>query len=158
MSEKLYQFPSGASQISERKPDDAVKFPLALERLDDNNFRAHLLGQTERRSFWITHVRGKRILAWPGGSVELDALDAAEATANISGKLRPLKLTMPGKVLAIKTAVGDNVQAGQALVIVEAMKMENILMAPASAKVSKVHVSVGDRLEAGTILVSFETT
>ena len=109
-----------------------------------------------RRPLWVYTHKQKRILAWPGGSMELEALDLTEGAADAAGQLKPLKLTMPGKVLSIKVKVGDIVEQGQALLVIEAMKMENLLLSPAKAKVAKIHVEMGARLESGTILVTFE--
>jgi len=110
-----------------------------------------------RRLYWVYAQGSKRVLSWPGGSIELDAAELGEGTGAGGGKLRPLRLTMPGKVVALKVMEGDVVQAEQALVVVEAMKMENLLLAPARARVAKVHVNVGDRLESGATLITFES-
>ena len=117
--------------------------------------RLSLQTTTGRTALWIYHHKGKRILAWPGGSVELEALDFGETSAGAGGTLKPLKLTMPGKVLSLKVAVGDVVNQGHGLIVVEAMKMENLLLAPAPAKIAKIHVQEGDRLDSGAVLISF---
>lgn len=109
-----------------------------------------------RQLFWVYSVRNKRVLSWPGGSIELDAQEITEGGAGGSGKIKPLKLTMPGKVLNVKVKEGDVVESGQGLMIVEAMKMENLLLAPARARVAKLHVQAGDRLESGATLITFE--
>lgn len=106
--------------------------------------------------FWVYSHKNKRVLSWPGGSMELEALDLTEASAGSAGSLKPLKLTMPGKVLSVKVKEGDTVEPGQALVVVEAMKMENQLLASSKAKISKLHIKTGDRLESGAILITFE--
>ena len=88
--------------------------------------------------------------------MELDAQDLTESSGAAAGKLKPLKLTMPGKVVSVKVKEGEVVQAEQGLVIVEAMKMENLLLAPSKAKIGKIHVSPGDRLDSGATLITFE--
>jgi biotin carboxyl carrier protein len=60
---------------------------------------------------------------------------------------------MPGRVLKVLVAVGDRVTPGTALVVVEAMKMENELAAPIGGVVSRVHVAPGDTVEGGARLV-----
>lgn len=87
--------------------------------------------------------------------MELEASDLTEGSAIGSGTLKPLKLTMPGKVLSVKVAEGDTVEPGQGLLIVEAMKMENLLLNEKKAKVTKIHVKEGDRLESGALLITF---
>lgn len=62
---------------------------------------------------------------------------------------------MPGLVLRVDVAVGDVVRAGQGVVIVEAMKMENELRAAAEGRVQHVHVSPGQTVERGQALIEF---
>ena len=68
------------------------------------------------------------------------------------------KVTAPltGQIVAVKVAEGDEVVAGQDLVILTAMKMENVITAIANAKVSKVHVKAGDQVNMGSVLIEME--
>lgn len=136
----------------------SVRIDAQAERIDHQTQRVlWAKSELERRLCWVFEARGKRILSWPGGSITLDSLDLTEGTGASGGKLKPLKLTMPGKVVSVKVKEGDIVDAEQGLVIVEAMKMENLLLAPARAKIAKVHVNQGDRLESGATLITFES-
>jgi biotin carboxyl carrier protein len=63
---------------------------------------------------------------------------------------------MPGTILDIKVKPGDSVAAGQVLVILEAMKMENEIMAPGPGVVDTVQVSKGASVNAGDILLSLK--
>jgi propionyl-CoA carboxylase alpha chain len=63
---------------------------------------------------------------------------------------------MPGGVVRVAVAVGDEVKPGQLLVVLEAMKMEHAVHAGAAGKVSEVSVSVGDQVETGRVLVVVE--
>ncbi len=63
---------------------------------------------------------------------------------------------MPGRVLKVLVAVGDEVEAGAPLVVVEAMKMENELCAARSGVVRKIHVTPGQNVESGARLVEIE--
>jgi len=60
---------------------------------------------------------------------------------------------MPGTVVDLKVEEGDSVEAGQGLVIVEAMKMENEVKAGAGGCVQIIHVASGDTVEKGTVLL-----
>ena len=60
---------------------------------------------------------------------------------------------MPGTIVNVTVEVGDSVEAGQGLVIVEAMKMENEVRAQAGGCVQIIHVASGDTVEKGTVLV-----
>ena len=61
---------------------------------------------------------------------------------------------MPGKILGIKTTVGANVKKGEVLMILEAMKMENEIVASQDGVVASIDVSEGAAVESGTVLAS----
>jgi len=69
----------------------------------------------------------------------------------------PVRSPMPGLVLRLEVAEGDEVFVGQGLVIVEAMKRENELRAEAAARVGRIHVSEGQAVEKGEILMDLES-
>ena len=60
---------------------------------------------------------------------------------------------MPGNILKVNVNVGDKVKEGQCLVVLEAMKMENEIMAPKDATVTQVVVSKGSTVDTGAPLV-----
>lgn len=61
---------------------------------------------------------------------------------------------MPGKILAVKAKEGDSVKAGDVLLVLEAMKMENDIVAPQDGVVASINVKVGDSVESGAKLAS----
>lgn len=63
---------------------------------------------------------------------------------------------MPGTIVTVNVKAGQSVKKGDVLVVLEAMKMENEIMAPHDAKVSAVMVSKGESVETGTPLVSLQ--
>jgi propionyl-CoA carboxylase alpha chain len=63
---------------------------------------------------------------------------------------------MPGLLTALNVKAGDKVEAGQALAVVEAMKMENILRAEKAGTVSKVDAKPGDSLAVDAVILEFE--
>jgi biotin carboxyl carrier protein len=60
---------------------------------------------------------------------------------------------MPGTVIAVRVSEGDDVDAGQVLVVLEAMKMENTVAAPAAGRVAKVLVQPGQQVQRSEVLV-----
>ncbi len=67
-----------------------------------------------------------------------------------------LKAPMPGLVVRVDVAPGQEVPAGASLVVLEAMKMQNELRAPAAAAVARVLVQPGQAVEKGQILIEFD--
>jgi len=84
----------------------------------------------------------------------VEAIDA-ETTAAGRGASR-LEAPIPGKVVSVGVSAGDEVSPGQALVVLEAMKMENELIAEQAGTVAAVHVEPGDTVDTGTLLVELE--
>ena len=77
---------------------------------------------------------------------------AAPAPAAAAGGTT-VEAPMPGKVLSVKAAVGQAVKFGEPLVIMEAMKMETEIVAPADGTVSQVLVNTGDSVDTGAAMV-----
>jgi acetyl/propionyl-CoA carboxylase alpha subunit len=67
-----------------------------------------------------------------------------------------IKSPMPGKIISIKKQVGDSVKAGEAVVILEAMKMENELKSPISGVVEVIYIEAGKSVEKNTILIEIK--
>lgn len=85
----------------------------------------------------------------------VSAASAAPApAAAAAGAGEQVTCPMPGNILAVNVNVGDHVEEGQVLMILEAMKMENEIMAPCAGTVSSVAVTKGATVESGALLVT----
>jgi biotin carboxyl carrier protein len=69
---------------------------------------------------------------------------------------RDVKITMPGRVIQVFKTAGDEVQEGQPVLVLEAMKMQNEIKAPHSGRITKVNFRAGDYVETGSVLFSIE--
>ncbi len=108
----------------------------------------------EGRGAWRLTSEGQRLDA-----LVLDPRTRAMREAGSGGRAPhagTVRAPMPGKVLRVLVEAGLVVSQGQALIVVEAMKMENELKAPGAGTVGRVHVRAGDTVEKGAVLVEIE--
>ena len=105
-------------------------------------------------------VRGELLVHYDGRTkaAVLDGRRAERGTdAGASGQGEvAVAAPMPGRVVRVLVAPGDEVAARQGLIVVEAMKMENELRAPRAGRVREVSVSPGTSVEAGRVLAIIE--
>ena len=128
--------------------------PIRLVTIGDAQHRVVLRRGSQRGQYTI----------WLGGfRYEVEALDERTRTirdlsAAASGPVgpAPLKAPMPGLIVRVTVEPGDRVQAGQGIVVMEAMKMENELRAQAAGTVKAVHARAGSAVEKGALLVELE--
>lgn len=73
-----------------------------------------------------------------------------------SNVVKELKAPMPGLVLEIKVEPGQEVKEGEALLVLEAMKMENVLKAPADVIIDQIKVKASNTIEKNTTLITFK--
>ena len=78
---------------------------------------------------------------------------APAAPAGAAGSVT-VTAPMPGKILGVKASVGQAVKKGQVLLILEAMKMENEIVAPQDGTVATINVAAGDSVEPGATLAT----
>lgn len=107
--------------------------------------------------------RGRYTLWVDGFRYEVEALDErTRAIRELSGASAvpsgpaPLKAPMPGLVVRVAVQSGDVVIAGQGLVVMEAMKMENELRSSSAGRVKTVHVQPGTAVDKGALLIELE--
>ncbi len=81
------------------------------------------------------------------------AAPAPKAAAPV-GAGTPVKAPMPGNILDVKVSVGDTVSVGQVLVILEALKMENDIVANASGKITSLTVKKGDSVNSDDVIAT----
>ena len=93
---------------------------------------------------WI-HIEGR-----------VHRLEVIEAGAGATEEEGSFTAPMPGGVLDVLVSPGDAVTAGQALLVLEAMKMEHRVTAPYDGNVVAVHVAQGDRVQQGEMLLEVE--
>lgn len=114
---------------------DARQYVVRLAALGNSRYRAAVLGAT----------------------LDIEVVDPRSLVTQRPGAgptgERTVRAPMPGRVVSVHVEVGDRVEAGQGVVVVEAMKMQNELRAPRDGRVQAVKVQTGDSVAAGEPLV-----
>ena len=108
-------------------------------------------------------ARGRYTLWLDGFRFEVEALDersrairALSGASSAASGPAPLAAPMPGLIVRVAVNVGDTVQAGQSLIVMEAMKMENELRATSAGVVKAILAQPGTAVEKGAVLLELE--
>ena len=133
-------------------------------RLDALGGGSYLLRQGDRSRVVTVEARPGGATVWLDGvPIDVDVKSAADLLLERFGldtgdaaAEREIRAPMPGLVLRVLAAPGDAVEAGQGLVVLEAMKMENELRAPAAGTVAAVHAAAGDAVGKNDLLAEID--
>ncbi|MEO8279494.1 MAG: acetyl/propionyl/methylcrotonyl-CoA carboxylase subunit alpha, partial [Ideonella sp.] len=152
----------------ERLHDGALRLGMGLGAVGSDSqrwaFTAQSLGDGrhdvtlgDSRHLVTVHAVGEKVAVFAdSGTLELDDFDPIAHAADSAGEGGRLTAPMPGKVVALLVKAGDPVKAGQALAVMEAMKMEHTLHAPRDGVVLELLYAVGDQVAEGEELLKLE--
>lgn len=113
-------------------------------KVNGKTFEVKILSVSETEPLEVETVK-----ATPAAKTAAPA--PAASTAPVSGK--PVESPMQGTILDVKVKVGDEVKAGDTLLILEAMKLENEIKAPSNGKVLEIRVQKGATVNSKDVLV-----
>ncbi len=124
--------------------------------IDENkSFKAQVIAADFNKKKYTVQVNGNDYEV--AISNELDALIAdLGLETSVGKKENDLKAPMPGLVVAVNIAVGQEVKEGEGILVLEAMKMENTLLAPRDGIVKSIGVKEGDKVEKNELLIEIE--
>jgi 3-methylcrotonyl-CoA carboxylase alpha subunit len=127
------------------------RWPLHAKALGGDR---HDVTLADRRLHLAVYVQGERVAVFaPEHSAVLQQIDAIAHAGEAAAEGGQLTAPMPGKVIAFLAKAGDTVTRGQALAVMEAMKMEHTLHAPRDGVVAELLYAVGDQVgEGGELL------
>jgi biotin carboxyl carrier protein len=120
---------------------DQKIYDISPLRIDNNRFNISLEGYTFETAAMTT--------------LQEKASKVIEQTGAVN-RLREIKAPMPGMILKIKKKAGDQIESGESIIILEAMKMENDIKSPSSGVIKNIFVSESSAVEKGAKLFSIE--
>jgi biotin carboxyl carrier protein len=132
---------------------DGVEFTAEFAPLADGSTMLHV-GDRRLRTFGA-RTRNAILVAAGPASFDFAPVEGRAGAARHGLAAPEVTAPMPGKVLKLLVAEGDSVKAGDALAVLEAMKMETTLYAESAATVKKLHVSAGQMVDHGAVIIEF---
>jgi biotin carboxyl carrier protein len=142
---------------------DGVLADADIHRINDHTFQVlfqggsytvHLLAFDHENGTVSLSINDKR--AEVKLSTELDRMLRKLGMENLANtKISSVKAPMPGLIHSNLVAEGDEVSKGDPLIILEAMKMENIIKSPTDGTIKKIHAVKGASVEKGKVLIEF---
>ena len=128
---------------------------FSIERTGDATYSVLIEG----RSYQAT-ITGRGEVAVNGHTMRVDVEDPrklrARGSAASAGGRQTIAALMPGRVIQVLVQAGQAVEAGQGLIVVEAMKMQNEMKSPKAGKVLEIRTSAGAAVSAGDALLVIE--
>ena len=120
-----------------------------------NHVSYDLVVMQEEESTWVT-IHGHSVpVTLKDAKTRL--LEKFEINSREKATTQSLRAPMPGLVLRVNVQVGETVTAGQGLLVLEAMKMENELQAAADGTISRIHAAEGDAVAKNALLIDFDS-
>ena len=102
------------------------------------------------------HVADGAATVFDAHGIAYTAIDPLDVAASAAGDGNVVEAPMPGLVKAVFAAPGADVAQGDRLAILEAMKMEHVLLSARDGRVAEVYAAAGDQVVAGAALVRLE--
>ena len=149
--DKGISFLKGEGRIGVRKRDDAAASNVEkgaggyTVTVNEKDYAVVLNGNKA-----LVNGKSYDISVRAGADVADNTPDNADALQQASD----IKAPLPGAIIGIKVNIGDKVESGMTLLLMEAMKMETEIKAPLTGEVASIAVSVGDQVSTGQVLVS----
>lgn len=133
----------------------AVEGNFSIGRLDDGCFSVLVNGRSYRVSRTLAGELDCNGLRYAAEAFDPRSLRSRKKGADARGR-QNVAASMPGKVIRVLVAVGDIVELGQGLVVVEAMKMQNEMKSPKAGRIAEVKTKADAAVAAGDVLVVVE--
>ena len=133
---------------------DWADAPRGIARLTDGD-RSQLVLVEGQGTEWTITLRGRRIPVTVRSWRERVLAEAETESTSQAGPIE-VRATLPGLIVAVAVAAGDDVDEGAALLTIEAMKMQNEVRAPRAGRVIELEVAPGQTVATGAALLRLE--
>lgn len=122
--------------------------------INNKSYRAEVVQADRVAKSFVIKINGEQYVVELKDKFDL-LLEKMGMNIGSSGKINNIKAPMPGLIIDLRVKDGDKVMPGDSLLILEAMKMENLIKATAETTVKSVKVKKGDSVEKNQVLIEF---
>ncbi|MEM1419953.1 MAG: acetyl/propionyl/methylcrotonyl-CoA carboxylase subunit alpha [Pseudomonadota bacterium] len=152
LSRRITALDGGSSTVRKYRVDGGDgSLEIAIAHAGDDRYRLETDGK--RLTLALVFAPNQVSVFTDGRSFTFDLPNALAGTEQGAGGGDTVVAPMPGLIKVVSAATGDNVDRGDALIVIEAMKMEHTLTAPRNGVVEEVLASVGDQVTDGALLL-----
>ncbi len=154
----VYKVEEGQSYLNEKllewdisKIDDQMYHVIK----GGKSYKAELLSWNTEQKAFLFRIEGIEVETIVQDKFDL-LLEKMGINTGAAQKMKELKAPMPGLIIGISVKEGDTIENGTPLIVLEAMKMENIIRAQGEGIVKKINVKTSDSVEKNQVLITFE--
>jgi len=122
--------------------------------LDNKSYNVEVVSSDAQTKSFCFKINGRKYIVDVKDKFDL-LLEKMGMTNSTASKINSIKAPMPGLIIDLRVKEGDKVQAGDPLLILEAMKMENIIKASGDSIVKSLKVKKGESVEKNQVLIEF---
>lgn len=154
----VYKVEEGQPYLDEKLLEwDISKIDEQLYHVIRNgqSYRAELISWNKEQKSFLFRIEGFEVETTVQDKFDL-LLEKMGIGSGTAQKMKELKAPMPGLIIGITVEEGVKVESGTPLIVLEAMKMENIIRAQGEGMVKKINVNAGDSVEKNQVLIIFE--
>jgi 3-methylcrotonyl-CoA carboxylase alpha subunit len=131
--------------------------PLEIAIIDPEGIRIRFSSQSVQRDAVVFHKNSTITVFFDGQSFAYRVLDPLDGSGDVEAGGDVIASPMPGQVKRVRAKAGQMVAKGDALIILEAMKMEHTLTAPRDGKIAEIFAAEGEQVTGGALLLKLES-
>lgn len=121
---------------------------------NNTSYNVEVLKANREEKSFVVRVNGNKYTVQLKDKYD-ELLEKLGMNSTATAKVKEIKAPMPGLVIEVRVKEGDNIKQGDGLLVLQAMKMENVIKSPTAGDIKKVHIKKGDAIEKNQVMISF---
>lgn len=134
---------------------DGQQFQVQVEELESERAKVNVNGQTVEVAIRLPESKGAQAASRTPGPAAVAQSKPAQAAKPVRHSSNQLCAMMPGVIISLLVKPGQQVEVGQVLLVLEAMKMENEIRSDRQGSIDCLEVSAGQKVQTGDVMLTF---